>query len=110
MQDQLRGLHSQVLSLRHTIERLETKIESNQVAANRYFQSINSNIRRVGLRPARPGGAQASVRLGNAPNRITIRNQPRTLYGLWQEYNQGFNGQKPAKDFTPNERGQVKYK
>ena len=48
--------------------------------------------------------------LGNAFNRVTLRNQPRTLYDLWQEYSQGFNGQNPAKYFTPYERGQVKYK
>jgi hypothetical protein len=98
MRDQLRGLHSQVSSLRNTIERFEQKIASQQVAANRYFQSINSNIRRVGLSPARPGGAQASVSLGNSLNRMTLRNQPRTLYDLWQEYSQGFNGQKVEKD------------
>jgi len=50
------------------------------------------------------------VSLGNALNRVTLRNQPRTLYDLWQEYSQGFNGQKPATYFTPNECGQVKNK
>ena len=34
---------------------------------------------------------------------------PRSLYELWNEYMFGFYGNKPAKDFTAQERGKVKF-
>jgi hypothetical protein len=34
---------------------------------------------------------------------------PRTLHDLWKEYEFGFNGCKPAKDWTPAERGRDKF-
>jgi hypothetical protein len=34
---------------------------------------------------------------------------PRNLHTLWQEYEFGFGGRKPAKDFMAEERGRVKY-
>ena len=38
-------------------------------------------------------------------NFITLCENPKTLYVMWQEYMFGINGSKPAKDFTSNERG-----
>ena len=35
----------------------------------------------------------------------TLSSSPRNLYALWQEYYVGIDGRKPAKDFTPSERG-----
>ena len=35
---------------------------------------------------------------------------PKTLYILWDEYMNGVGGRKPAKDFTRQERGRVKFK
>ncbi len=32
-------------------------------------------------------------------------NRPRTLHVLWAEYQQGIDGNKPARDFTREERG-----
>ena len=32
------------------------------------------------------------------------------MYGLWKEYEIGFSGYKPAKDWIPKERGRDKYK
>ena len=34
---------------------------------------------------------------------------PKTLHALWQEYEFGSPGKKPARDFTPAERGKVKH-
>ena len=33
---------------------------------------------------------------------------PRDLYTLWDEYEKGISGNKPARDFTPKERGRCK--
>jgi Transcriptional activator of glycolytic enzymes len=35
----------------------------------------------------------------------TLSPAPRNLYALWQEYYFGIDGRKPAKDFSPKERG-----
>ena len=35
---------------------------------------------------------------------------PRSLYDLWKEYEFGFHGCKPAKDWTATERGRDKFK
>ena len=51
---------------------------------------------------------------GDGPPPLLVRADltscPRTLADLWQEYTVGIGGRKPAKDFTPSERGAVKYK
>jgi hypothetical protein len=39
----------------------------------------------------------------------TLSPTPRSLYILWQEYEVGIGGRKPARLFTPVERGKVKY-
>jgi hypothetical protein len=36
---------------------------------------------------------------------VELYNAPNTLYDLWKEYTHGLNGNKPARDFTPKERG-----
>ena len=35
--------------------------------------------------------------------------KPKTLLELWHEYLHGLHGRKPAKDFTPRERGRSKF-
>jgi hypothetical protein len=42
-------------------------------------------------------------------NNARLSPNPRNLHTLWQEYEFGFGGRKPAKDFTAEERGRVKY-
>jgi hypothetical protein len=39
----------------------------------------------------------------------TLSPTPRSVYILWQEYEVGIGGRKPARLFTPVERGKVKY-
>ncbi len=39
----------------------------------------------------------------------TLSPTPRSRYILWQEYEVGIGGRKPARLFTPAERGKVKY-
>ena len=41
--------------------------------------------------------------------RATLSKCPRTLYVLWQEYEFGLAGQKPAKYFASDERGRNKF-
>ena len=66
---------------------------------------IQQNIQRVAIAPVRP------IRQFDVPRiNVTLSASPRTLYDLWDEFNHGIGGQKPAKDFTPRERGMVKHK
>ena len=52
------------------------------------------------------GDADGGVPTGAA----TLSKCPRNLYVLWQEYEFGLGGRKPAREFTPAERGRVKFK
>jgi Transcriptional activator of glycolytic enzymes len=38
----------------------------------------------------------------------TLSKNPKTLHSLWQEFEEGLGGRKPAKMFTARERGRVK--
>ena len=42
--------------------------------------------------------------------RATLSGSPKSLHILWLEYQHGIGGRKPAKMFTPGERGRVKHK
>jgi hypothetical protein len=51
--------------------------------------------------------------LGTAPPvepLATLHSCPRTLELLWDEYQNGIGGRKPAREFTRSERGKVKFK
>ena len=43
-------------------------------------------------------------------SRATLSASPKSLHTLWLEYQHGIGGRKPAKMFTPGERGRVKHK
>ena len=42
------------------------------------------------------------------PSPVKLDKNPRTLFDLWQEYEFGISGTKPAKEFTRAERGENK--
>ena len=44
------------------------------------------------------------------PFASTLCKKPRDLHQLWEEYEFGVGGRKPAKKFSTRERGRVKYK
>jgi hypothetical protein len=55
-------------------------------------------------------GNQEEPAAGNlaVPIAATLSPLPQTIHTLWIEYEFGIGGRKPAKDFTPSERGKVK--
>ena len=68
-----------------------------------------------GAAPTRPraalplgGGGRGGV--ANPLLQAELSPTPRTLYILWQEYQEGIGGRKPARLFTREERGKVKHK
>ena len=86
------------------------------------FKTVNNNIRRnggsihtgfahqlqrTGAGPSQEGRAASPDLYGaygfNDP-RAALSKKPRSLYQLWTEWQQGIDGNKPAKDFTKAER------
>lgn len=62
--------------------------------------------------------AATRTRGGDNDNTVPVRAQltiaglspaPKDLYQLWNEYQHGIGGRKPAKQFSQRERGQVKH-
>ena len=119
-QQQLMALHSQMMQVREGLNGLRVQLEEDRVARNRQYQTLNSNIRRVAIQPARRvnnnngegegGNGEAAAGNGGGIDNATLSPTPRNLYLLWQEYQHGIGGRKAAKLFTPQERGRVKFK
>ena len=77
------------------------------MSSQRYYQSMQANIKRIAMSPGRPiGRPQQRI----TTQQVSLSSNPRNLYDLWEEYTNGIGGRKPAKSYTPSERGKVKYK
>lgn len=117
---QLLALHSQMIQLREHINTLRTNLEEDRVTRNRQYNTMNTNIRRMALQPSRrvvhnndnANNAQQhdAVEQEHGNPAATLSPTPRTLFVLWEEYQHGVGGRKAARLFTPQERGQVKFK
>lgn len=117
---QLLALHSQMIQLREHINTLRTNLEEDRVTRNRQYNTMNTNIRHMALQPARcvvynndnANNAQQhdAVEQEHGNPAATLSPTPRTLFVLWEEYQHGVGGRKAARLFTPQERGQVKFK
>ena len=105
IRDQLRALQSQLLSVKTQISEIDKRIAHDHLANTRQLQTINANIKRIGASPARPIRATTCPMVSAA-----LSPHPRTIYELWDEYTIGIGGRKPAREFTAQERGKVKYK
>jgi hypothetical protein len=109
--EELLALHAQNTALRREIEELKTQQSLHAQRIEHNFTRLNTNIRRIAVQPAQRVGA---MNLAGNENNInanyvsTLSPTPRSLYILWQEYEVGIGGRKPARLFTPVERGKVK--
>jgi hypothetical protein len=78
---------------------------------------MRASIRQIALQPVQRQRANNNNPNNNNNNNQQVANNnnarlspnPRNLHTLWQENEFGFGGRKPAKDFTTEERGRVKY-
>ena len=105
MRDQMRALQSQLQHVKTQIAEIDKRLENDHLASTRQLQTINSNIKRIGLSPARP--IRSTTR---PPASAALSPHPRTLYELWDEYTNGIGGCKTVRKFNSQERGKVKYK
>ena len=125
--DDMTTLLSHQLQVQRQIE--ETRAEVlNQLFEVRHntskqFEIINKNLKRIALQPVLRPGAMVHRQRGLLEVRVdsgeeeeeTIERMPaklsqcpKTLFDLWQEYQFGLSGCKPAKEFNLLERGKTK--
>ena len=83
-------------------------MEEDKVCLHRNYQSLQANIKRIALSPGKP--IRSNQHNLHTPQQVSLISSPKTLYDLWDEYTIGIGGRKPAKEYTPRERGKVKYK
>ncbi len=129
--DLLRAVHAQVgiqrreghdrgEALTTGLDRLNEYIIQMDERHTQQVNTLRRSIHRIALQPVqRPrvdedggteggGGGRDAAETVTRVNATLIKN-PRSLHLLWQEYEFGIGGRKPAKNFTAVERGRVKY-
>ena len=110
--DRLRGMQSQLSSLKASVLSLEEKMLANDAIVDRKLTSIQRGVQRLNDSPGRRIRASGTaVHVGRDDRLETdLSRLPKTLYDLWDEYTVGLEGHKPAKLYTSTERGRCKYK
>ena len=101
----MRALQSQLQGIKTQIAEIDNRLVTDALATTRQLQTLNANMKRIGQSPARPIRSTTS-----RPVSAVLSPHPRTLYEVWDEYNNGIGGRKPAREFSSQERGKVKYK
>ena len=117
---------SQQLSTQRRIEEVKGELlsELTRVSSNfsRQLRNIHGAVKRIAVQPVvrtvwassrrRGDSNTSSSNSGSAEGNRSgaeLYPRPQNLYDLWQEYEFGLSGKKPAKDFTRAERGKVKF-
>ena len=104
------------MHLRREVADLKTHMERRDAIPQQLQRQQNRNICRLAQVPGRRNVAAATSPMdrdvddGNIAHVTELSKLPKTLHALWQEYEFGSGNRKPAKDFTANERGRVRYK
>jgi hypothetical protein len=109
LMSEMMALNVNVLQLQRRQEEMITETQRSfrdlQEFMQKNIQRMNSSIKRIALQPVvRPRNEEARERA-----RALLVKCPRDLFVLWQEYEHGIDGSKPARLFTSKERGQCKY-
>jgi hypothetical protein len=103
--------------MQQRVEDLRMEISANFIDSRRHLRQVNTNLRQISLVPA----ARHRL-LGNADDEqhdepedvrpvlgLRLSKRPRGLYVFWSEFEFGLDGGKPARDYTPSERGANRY-
>lgn len=125
---QLLAVHSQLLAIRRQLDEVRGHQREQDAQIRRQYQTLNANLRRLAIVPgqrqlqAANAGNQAAAQPGNANGAdapagpiaagivATLSPNPRDLYILWAEFQNGIGGRKAARLFTSAERGRVKHR
>ena len=103
------AVHARLHALEVSKISFREEIHRNQQETARLLHMVNCNVTRIAVQP----GVRRANNNNNAaePGGLAVLSaNPRTLHVLWQEYNVGIGGRKPARLFTAQERGRSRYK
>ena len=106
--EELRLLTSQVVQLRRSVANVSHELERSDINCNTLLRRINLNLSRLVVSPGRRniGDANTDTNFRTRQGKVAILSStPRTLHDLWVEWEFGLADNKPAKYFTPRERG-----
>lgn len=116
--EQLRFANSQIMQLRRNQNESRNEIARNEARNVKRTKILNENIRAVmrevkkqrtyGPELTGDGDGDEALMAGIDRNAKLSRG-PKTIHALWQEYQFGLGTNKPAKDFTTTERGNVRF-
>ena len=105
-------MFAKVASVERTGVEMQNAIASHYAETTRNLLRMDRNIKRIavspGVRMQNAGGGGSAREAPPAP--ANLCKCPKNLYVLWDEYESGSGGNKPARLFTPAERGRVKFK
>ena len=131
--NQLRVLVSAVRSLTRQNEEMKNELHIFKSTCNTLLSQLNTSVKRIAMIPTirahsvrnrrstimseEDTGAGSTNEVstssttdqGSIPYELTLCRCPKSLHVLWQEYEFGVGGRKPAKLFTSTERGRVKF-
>ena len=107
---------------------MKNELHIFRVGTNSHLKSVDRSMRRIASFPVSRRSRNANRNANSADNVDTndsasesndgrnviivnanLTKQPKTLYKLWDEWEFGIGGNKPAKLFSPIERGRVKF-
>ena len=110
--DWLRGMQSQLSSLKASIISLKEKMLMNDAIVDMKLSSIQRGVQRLNDSPGRRIRASSTSVVLDSPDRLetSLSRHPKTLYDLWDEYTVGLERCKPAKLYSSTQRGRCKYK
>jgi hypothetical protein len=120
----------QILALWNEFAVVKTDVGDVLIANAWNVDAANGSVKRIALQPAllidRRGTLESGISVmagidagdGSTDNRThavmipaaSLMPTPRSLFDLWQEYQHGIGGRKPARLFSHSERGHVKHK
>ena len=111
----LRALCAQLRTVQALLREVKVENQRLEERLNTRLAQISRNIGRIAQQlvvRALPRGGQAGAEGDNnniVQQQASLSPNPRTLYLLWGEWENGIGGRKPARDFNSQERGRVKY-
>mmetsp|Transcript_28591 Transcript_28591/g.60599 ORF Transcript_28591/g.60599 Transcript_28591/m.60599 type:complete len:453 (+) Transcript_28591:105-1463(+) len=105
-------------SIKERVEDLREMVLQSDRRQMRFMDGMNKIVRQIQMQHAMrpPGIPPPKSRVHKEPQPgdpgyqgdANLSKMPKDLRTLWREYQFGLDGNKPAKDFTPQERGHVK--
>ncbi|ETN07720.1 hypothetical protein PPTG_13046 [Phytophthora nicotianae INRA-310] len=103
------ALHSQYAAVQRSVSELMSEMQRSRHENQRELQKIQAILKRVMMQPAVRLDAPSHVVVYPEKRVARLSKRPKDLFELWHEFQFGNGGLKPAKDFTPVERGANKF-